>query len=215
MDMKIRVINTKSSIKSKFMAGLALILIVTGILLNLLINQVLKENLENNIKTSMNDALQSSNEYTRYELTYKNLPTSEKGLILEVNNIYDYLQANYNAKSVVLNMEGRDILTNKASKEDFITNSSVKQAIKGASILDLKYVSNDLSCTFTFPLYINNNYIGLISMNKSYAEEYANNKKDLLTITLLEASAFLVIFVLSAIFLSHITKPLKEEGLYK
>lgn len=196
----------KGSIKLKFVTGLALIFIIFGVLINLLIKEVLKENLENTIRASCTYMLKSTDEYIKSSLNFDNLPPSSDAIKLITGGITSYIDENYGAKAIVLNMKGSDL--NSIKKPDFVVNASVNQAIKGASVVDLNYTSKGLNAVFTFPICVNNQYLGLISMNKSYEIEYSLNRKTLLNITLLEFTAFVIIFILALVFMSHMMKPL-------
>ncbi|MDP4090641.1 MAG: histidine kinase, partial [Bacillota bacterium] len=70
----------KISLKLKFMSGLSVIILLSGIALNLLIRQVFQSSLENSIKTSMADLMKNTREYIRYRIGISGKALDEEGL---------------------------------------------------------------------------------------------------------------------------------------
>lgn len=200
----------KSSIKIKFTIGLSIILIITGIILNLLIIQVFTTNLENTIKKSMNDIMISSREYVDYKLIYKNLPFTPAGLKFESGDISDYFTSTYGCASQVFNMGGGKIEDSNDFESNNIKNINVQTAMEGKAVINIKYSENQVNGILSFPLCYYGKYIGIIAVNKSFGELYKSNNSAIKIITAIEFVVFIIIFILSFIFISYIIKPLKN-----
>lgn len=200
----------KISLKIKFTIGLSFILIIMGLILNLLIVQIFKANLENSIKNSMKDIMKNSREYINYKLTIKNLPFNEQGLSIEAGEIADYFMSTYNAKSYVSDMKGNRIENGEELHQNVQVDKAKKAALEGKAVVSIKYTKNDADSIFTFPLCYNDEYIGLITINKSYSDLYNYNNRTINIITIIEVLIFLLIFILSFIFMSYTIKPLKN-----
>lgn len=200
----------KSSIKIKFTIGLSIILIIMGVALNLLIRQIFENNLENAIKTSMKDIMNNSREYISYRLIYKKLPFNKQGLTIEAWEISDYFMSTYSSQSQVLDMNGYVLENSSSLKAGANVDKAAKTAMEGKSTINIEHSKNDVKAMLSFPLFYNNEYIGIIIVNKSYGDLYNYNNMAINLITLIELSVFLIIFLISFIYLSYIIKPLKN-----
>lgn len=200
----------RSSIKIKFTVGLTIILVIMGVALNLLIRQVFENNLENAIRTSMRDIMNNSREYINYRMIYKRLPFNSQGLTIEAGEISDYFMATYSSQSQVLDMNGYVLEDGSSLKASASTDKAAKTAKEGKAVISIEYSKNDVKAMLSFPLFYNNEYTGIIIINKSYSDLYSYNNMAINLITIIELSVFLIIFLISFIYLSYIIKPLKN-----
>lgn len=191
----------KNSVKIKFTIGLSVILLITGVSLNLLINKVLQINFENSIKSSMHDIMINSREYINYRLTYKNGAITSESLESEAGNISDYLLSTFNCENQVLDMKGNVFENSNGLAKNSLTEEASKAAAQGKAIIKLNYNNNSVESILAFPLYFSNKYIGIIVINKSFTDLYNYNNKTMNIITGIEILVFLIIFILSYIYI--------------
>lgn len=199
----------KLSIKLKFTIGLSVILIITGIVLNLIINKVLQVNFENSVKSSMNDIMINSREYINYRLTYKNLVISSESFENEAGDISDYLLSAFSCENQVLDMKGNILENSSRLPESALTKAAAKTAAQGKAIVRLSYTNSTAAGTLAFPLYLKNDYIGIIIINKNFTELYNYNNRTMYIITIVEILVFMIIFILSFMYIAYIIKPLR------
>lgn len=200
----------KISLKIRFTIGISTILIIMGIVLNLLVVQVFRANLENYIENSMKDIMKNSREYINYKLIFKNLPFNEQGLSIETGDLSDYIMSSYNAKSYAFDMKGNRIDSSEGRLENIQVDKTKKAALDGKAIVSIQYVKNDVDAILSFPLCYNKEYIGIITINKSYADLYNYNNKTISLITIVEVAVFIIIFIISFILISYTIKPIKS-----
>lgn len=198
----------KSSIRFKFIIGLSIIFLASGITLNFLIRQVFQWNLENNIKSSMKDIMSNSREYIRYKILTNNLSFNEEGIEILSSDILDYFTTNYNCESQIRNIKGDITESNLTTSLKETADRITKGALDGQSIMNLKYNDNAAYAIAAYPLYYEDKYIGIIDVSKSFEKFYSYNSNVMNIITFIEIGLFIVIFIILFIFTSRITKPI-------
>lgn len=198
----------KNSIKFKFLLGLLIIYCISAIGLNILIRLVFKSNIENIIKSSTQDIIRNSKEHIEYKFTMLDLPLNENSLIIESNSILDYFSKEYNADGEIRRKNGEVIYRNIEERFKTIANESVKPALNGKVVAKLNNINNELYVIFSYPLYYENEHIGIITIIKDYNQLYNYNKNAINLITFIEIIIFIIIFIASYIFTTKITTPI-------
>lgn len=97
-------------------------------------------------------------------------------------------------------------------KEEFrstIKNSN-KMAMQGKAVVDLKYKDNKIAAMLTYPIYIDNKYIGIISIVKGYDSEYSTYKRTINIINIIEVGIFIAIFMFLFLRTTKITNPISK-----
>jgi len=195
-------------IKSKFILWLSLILLTLGIALNIVINQVLIKNMENNVNDSLVKVSNSTREYIKYRLLINAPEFNEEGLKQESLNIVEYISLNYQCDSQINDMQGNIIQKyGNIGFEDTIEKGT-KEAIQGNTVVNLKYSKDSIIGILSYPLYMNNNYLGVVNTIKNYDEIYGEYRKTIQIITFSEVGVFVLIFILAYVATSKIITPI-------
>jgi signal transduction histidine kinase len=195
-------------IKPKFIIWLSLILLTSGITLNILINQVLIKNMEDNVKDSLLKLMKSSNEYVKYKLLINAPAFNEEGLKQESENIVKYISLNFQCDSQISNMQGYIIQKNEDSKFEDTIRKGTEEALKGNTVINLKYNNNSVIGILSYPLYMDSNYLGIVNITKNYDDIHGMYRKTIEIITLSEFFIFVIIFILAYVVASKITTPI-------
>ncbi|MDS0527406.1 HAMP domain-containing histidine kinase [Clostridium sp. SHJSY1] len=195
-------------IKYKFIIGLSLILLSSGILLNIIINQVLIKNLENNVNDSLSKIMSSTKEYMKYKLLINAPEFNEEGLKQESSNIAKYISLNYQCDTQINNMHGDIIKKSGESRFEDTISRATSEAIKGNTVAILKYSNDSVVGILSYPLYIDNNYLGVINITKNYDDIYGMYKNTTRIITSTLICIFILIFILAYVVASKITTPI-------
>ncbi len=74
----------------------------------------------------------------------------------------------------------------------------------------MKYRKNGVDAILTYPIYIDNEYVGIISIVKNYDSEYRNYKNTINIINITELGTFIAIFIFLFLRTNKITKPITE-----
>lgn len=197
-------------IKAKFTLALSIILIALAVTINVLIRQVLISNMESNINTSLKNTMNTTREYVKYRLVIKGLGVNEQGVNEEAINIIKYISLNYHCDTQIADMKGK-IIENSGNEgfEDTIKNG-INSAIEGKAVVNLKYRDNNVYGILTYPLYISDNYLGIITINKDYKDIYSSYNNAIRYTNMVEAVVFLIIFILTFLIINRITKPITK-----
>ena len=195
-------------IKYKFTIWLSIVLLISGIILSIILNKAIVNNMESNVKEYMVETSASIREYVKYKLYLSNHNATEDGLNEVAEEIVNYVAINYECDVQIANMKG-EVIASKGTKEynDVIKRTN-KLAITGKAIISLKYSDETVNGILSYPIYINEKYIGVININKSYKEIYSSYKKTMRNVTITEITVFLLIFVISYLITRRITKPI-------
>ena len=195
-------------IKSKFILWLSLILLTLGITLNILINQVLIKNMENNVSDSLTKEMNSTREYIKYRLLINAPEFNEEGLKQESANIVKYISLNYQCDSQITDMQGDIIQDGGNSGFQDTIKKATEEAIKGNTIVNLKYRNNSITGILSYSLFMNNNNLGVVNIIKNYDDIYGEYRKTIQIITFSEIGVFVLIFILAYVAASKITTPI-------
>ena len=164
--------------------------------------------MENNVNDSLVKVMNSTREYVKYRLLINAPEFNEEGLDQESRYIVKYISSNYKCDSQITDMQG-SIIQNVGNNgfEDTVKNGT-KEAIKGNTVVNLKYGNNSIRGIISYPLYIENNYLGVVNINKNYDDIYRIYRETIQIITFTEIGIFVLIFILAYIVASKITTPI-------
>lgn len=207
-------------IKLKFMLSLSVILVVLGIILNIIIRQALISNMEQQISNSLKEVMKSTQEYIKYTLIIDSMGFSddqisgyglnEEGLKAASSSIVKNINMNYNCTSRISSMDGDAIKNNiNAGFKDTIVKS-VKAAENGKAVIEFKYNNTGVNGILSYPIYENENYIGIMTVCKDYDQLYGDNNRIINFITIIEFAIFICIFILAFFITNKITKPITK-----
>ncbi|KRU26638.1 histidine kinase [Clostridium sporogenes] len=195
-------------IRYKFITGLIFILIVSMIVMNVAITHVLKSNMENSINNFLKQVMNSTHEYVKYNLVTNSFKDKKESLVEEGNYIIKHISLNYECKCDIRDINYILIEGNVPEEFRSITKKSKKIAMDGKAVVDLKYRYNGVDAILTYPIYIDNEYVGIISIVKNYDSKYRDYKNTINIINIIELGTFIFIFLF--LRTNKITKPITE-----
>ncbi len=197
-------------IKYKFITGLIFILIISLIVMNVAITKVLISNMEKSINYSLKQVMNGTYEYIKYKLMANSTKDKRESLIEEGNYIVGYISLNYQCECDITDLK-YNLIEGNIEKEfrDAIRDSN-KASIGGKAVVDLKYKNSGVNAILTYPIYIDNNYIGMISIVKNFDSEYKSYKSTISIINIIEVGIFVTIFIFLFIRVTQITEPISK-----
>lgn len=202
------------TLRGKILLGIVLVVLAIYIFINVLIWSVFEKNLERYI---IND-LDKIKSITNTEI----IQYIEKGEIRKYNenkvlpkleeyssSYKSYISVDKAGKDSIL-FSGKLIDTKE--KEDIIRESNEKSAIVNICTKDKK-----LYATYAYPIYDEESYVGTLTLQKDYTEEYASYKKIMIQIILVQALFYLLMLGVIYIWLARTTDSLKKlaQGMNK
>lgn len=195
-------------IRNKFISGLIFILIVSVIIMNVAITKILKVNMESGINNSLKQVMNSTHEYIRYKLLTNTSKNKEESLIEEGSYIVKYIALNYQCTVDITDMQGELIVGNMEEKSKSVVKNSNIMAMEGKGIVDLNYKDGGINATLTYPIFINDNYIGIVNISKKFDSEYITYRNTMELINIIESGIFAAIFIFLFGMTTKITKPI-------
>jgi len=197
-------------IRYKFITGLIFILIFSMIVMNVAITHVLSSNMENSINNFLKQVMNSTHEYVKYTVVTNSTKDKKEALVEEGNYIIKYISLNYDCKCDIRNTNYELIEGNVPEEFRCITQKSKKIVIDGKAVVDLKYKNSGVDAVLTYPIYIDNKYMGIISIVKNYDTGYRNYKNTINIINIIELGTFIIIFIFLYLRTNKITEPITE-----
>ncbi|EPY6470501.1 sensor histidine kinase [Clostridium sporogenes] len=197
-------------IRYKFITGLIFILIVSMVVMNVAITNVLNSNMENGINNFLKQVMNSTHEYVKYTLVTNSTKDKKEALVEEGNYIIKHISLNYECKCDIRDINYKLIEGNVPEEFRSITKKSKKIVMDGKAVVDLKYKNNGVDAMLTYPIYIDNKYMGIVSIVKNYDTEYRNYKNTINIINIIELGTFIVIFIFLFLRTNKITEPITE-----
>ncbi|EPY2304691.1 sensor histidine kinase [Clostridium sporogenes] len=197
-------------IRYKFITGLIFILIVSMVVMNVAITNVLNSNMENGINNFLKQVMNSTHEYVKYTLVTNSTKDKKEALVEEGNYIIKHISLNYECKCDIRDINYKLIEGNVPEEFRSITKKSKRIVMDGKAVVDLKYKNNGVDAMLTYPIYIDNKYMGIVSIVKNYDTEYRNYKNTINIINIIELGTFIVIFIFLFLRTNKITEPITE-----
>ncbi|MEG2288844.1 MAG: HAMP domain-containing sensor histidine kinase [Clostridium sp.] len=204
-------------IRFKFILGISSILMISGLILNLSIRYILILRMETSINNSLKQIMYSTRESIKYRLLATDLEYEEDRLSKDSNYLEKYISSNFQCLMEIRNNDGSIIIGNTTESFNDILISGSKTAESGSAVVNLKYENNTVYGVLSYPIFINGDKLGILSIVKDYKEIYSDNGNTLLFITIIEVGVFVLIFILSFLIISRVTKPIIKltEGVKK
>ena len=88
------------------------------------------------------------------------------------------------------------------------SDPELKAAFDNQASFTRKHVENGMLIYFAYPVYIENEFLGVLRFTGDYTEMFARNEHVLKSFTILIVSLFIGVFLISLIFTTQIIKPL-------
>ncbi|EJP6473157.1 HAMP domain-containing histidine kinase [Clostridium botulinum] len=197
-------------IRYKFITGLIFILIFSMIVMNVAITRVLSSNMENSINNFLKQVMNSTHEYVKYTVVTNSTKDKKEALVEEGNYIIKHISLNYDCKCDIRDTNYELIEGNIPEEFRSITQKSKNTVMDGKAVVDLKYKNSGVDAILTYPIYIDNKYMGIISIVKNYDTEYRNYKNTINIINIIELGTFIIIFIFLYLRTNKITEPITE-----
>lgn len=198
----------KNSIRFKYTLGLTIIYVFSSIILNILIRQVFDSNLENIIKNSMKDVMENTSEYIEYNSAANESYINEKSFYKDTwNLLYNSMLSN-NFQYEIRDDKGKVVEGGINEQYNALGDKGTKSALSNKAVVNIQYSTDNAEGVLSYPIYHKDRLLGVLNVSKSYADFYLNNTRLINIITLIEMGVFVLIFMVSYLFMSKITSPL-------
>ncbi|MEW8956290.1 ATP-binding protein [Clostridium sp.] len=204
-------------IRVKFIFSILSIIITFGVILNLSIRHILIIRMEASIGSSLNEIMYSTREAIKYRLLATDLEYEEDSLVKESNYLNRYISSNFQCTVEIRDTEGKILSENVDESFRNTLDSGNKNAEEGVAVVNLKYEDKKLYGILSYPIFINEDNLGVLSIIKDYSEAYDENNRMMLFITVVEGGILFFIFGLSFFIITKVTKPIitLTEGVKK
>jgi signal transduction histidine kinase len=190
------------------MVGLSVIFIIAAIALNILVRQVFENNLENSIQNSMKDTMKNSREYIKYNMLSEDVGMDEEAFGKRLWNMLNNSVLTYNYEFEIRTPSGK--IVESVISPDFseLANKGTKAAQERKAVINLKYSGNNVQAILSYPFYYGDKCLAILNISKGFGDVYAENKRIISIITLIELIIFALVFIFSYLFTSKIVRPI-------
>lgn len=196
-------------IKFKFTLIITLTIVLLGISLNISVRKILKDNMESTVTSSLKEIMKSTRESVKYTLSVRNYLYKDKALSQESKYLIEYISINYDSNLQICDIDGNVLASNlEKANPEFAEN--IPDIKSGKTIVDIKYNNNNLIGMLSYPIIINESYIGIINLTKDYTYLYSDYMKATSILTLIEISLIIFIFAISYRLTNKIVSPIEK-----
>lgn len=197
------------TIKSKIILGIVLVSFGVHVITNVIMWGVFKENLKNHIAGDMDKIksityMEIEQQYI-YDFIEEGISIDDKLLPLlnTINKRYDsYISIDENENNNIA-FTGR--MLNETYKNNILIESQQK-----SSILYMSLDKQGFYATYTYPMFIKDDYRGTLVLQKNYGDEYNNYKKIMTQIIIVESILYVIMLLILFIWLTKVTRSLKD-----
>ena len=194
-------------IKYRFSLPISVILILLGVVLNISTRYVLNDNMEKNITNFLNEIMNSTREAIKYRVATDSTASKKVVLQKQAEYINNYISLNYDCEVDIKSMEG-DIYYSSITKYKNNIEEMLKDTQKGQAIVNIIYDEKGVDGVLTYPIYINEEYLGIIDIVKNYDEIYEEYREMIKLITGIEILTLMSVLIAVLIMTNIITKPI-------
>ncbi|MFR1707423.1 MAG: ATP-binding protein [Clostridium sp.] len=204
-------------IRRKFISSILLTIIVFGVILNLSIRHILIIRMETSIENSLNEIMYSTREAIKYRLIATELEYEKDSLSKESEYLNRYISSNFKCTVEICDTKGKVLSKNLDESFRSTLDNGNKAAQDGTAVVNLKYKDENLYGILSYPIFINEDNLGVMSIVKDYSQVYKENNKVLLFITGIEGVTLFIISALCFFVITKVTKPIiiLTEGVKK
>ena len=197
-------------IKTKITLSLGTILVILGIILNISIRNILIDKMETTIKESLTQLMGSMTESIKYRIMLNSANTNESKFKNEANYLMKYLTLNNDCYLEIKDINNTILANNtdEMFKNDIYKLNSKTQ--NGSAIIYIKYINDSAFGILSYPVYVNNNQLGVINITKEYNDIYSSNLDTINMISLIEIVIFMSIFFIAYIITTKIIGPIVQ-----
>ncbi len=197
------------TIKGKITVGIVSISIIVLILINLIIWGIF----ENNLQTFIINDMEKIRDIVFSEIKRQYPISSEKNSLNNKNEIWSVLNTVSKQYDIYLSMnyfednfrQFAGELLEEESVENIVLDSDKK-----SSLLYIHNQKTKLYATYSYPIYIKDDYIGIFAFQKNYLNEYNNNINLMIRIIFIQLILFIVMILVNYIWLKKTTDPLND-----
>jgi signal transduction histidine kinase len=211
----------KRTIGRKFLLGFLLIFSISGILLHFSISNMMLKNSENLITNDMEGLQKYSREYLKQYFLLENLSEtafadSGNQLVYELSKNLKHNVSLYDENGTFLHEalgETQEYIIVNTKPSLYLKQSSdedLHEAQQNKAAFTINTIDKQKIVNFSYPLYIENHYYGIVRFSKNYTALFQSNQTVLTSMTIFTVLLFAIIFLFSYVLSSKITKPLLQ-----
>lgn len=193
-------------IKYKFSLPICIVLILLGVILNISTRYVLNRNMEKNTTNYLEEIMNSTREAIKYRVATDTTSSKETVLQNQAEYINNYISLNYDCQVDIRAMNGEVYYSNIDNYESYLEDT-LKSRETGQAIVNLIYSKGSVEGILSYPIYVNGEYLGIIDIIKNYDIFYAEYKRMINLITLIEMITVLSVLIAVFIMSNIITRP--------
>ncbi|SHI60965.1 hypothetical protein SAMN02745163_00478 [Clostridium cavendishii DSM 21758] len=202
----------KSSLKKKFIFGIFIIFFSSSVFLNYKIRTTFEENNNKKIEDSMLSIMNNSREFIRNQLTLENKPLNKTSFEESSYNIAVKLSLLNNCYVSMSDTNGNLIeAINPTLDNKYVSyKKDILEAVNNKSFYYLEDYSTKTILHFSYPIYFDNNFLGIASFKLDYTDFFKSNNDFIRNITIIQIITLLIAFLFTYYLITKITRPLNK-----
>ena len=197
-------------LKNKITFGVAILLILGGVLLNISFKYIIYYNSNKSIKNDMIMIKNNSSEFIKQYFLINNEEIDEINILKNSYKLTNKLSKYYNCTIGIYNTNGEYGNQCIKNQKDDNIKDHIEKAKNNKSYIYLVKNNKDRTAYYAYQLYDKSQFLGIVEIIKDYNELIVNNENIYLIFTLVEIIFFSIILVIIYFIVLKSTKSLEN-----
>jgi signal transduction histidine kinase len=198
------------SIRIKILAGLIAVFGIIFAAANFIMVRSYTSDAESAVRRDLATINSTCQFYTTQNLLINNDPINSDSFSSEADSIVDDLGKSQNIYFAAYTLNGRFITSNGETVFRHQQGSDLALAIKGKSGYYIKTTGSKTIVTYSFPVVVSGQKIGILRCINDYSSIYLENEKNLQLINLIILGGFLLCLVFGVVFSGSVISPVSR-----
>lgn len=205
----------KISIRYKFALVFTIIFSIASIISISYMKKTIEKNNTEIVNREMTEQMLRSKEYIKQYFLINDIKPTPTSFKNSSQQIADELSEKNRCSTQLYSIDGKFLYSSSIENEGIILeqnpkyeNQDIMFALKDKAATTTTIKNRNMYVNFSFPLYINGNFIGIVRTSKNYSNLYSVGNEMIKTFTIFFAVLFIAVFIASFLLSRHITSPI-------
>lgn len=198
------------SIRLKILAGLVAVFTVIFVAANFIMFRSYTSDAEAAVRRDLGTLNSTCQFYTKQDLLINNDPINPDSFSSEADSIVDDLGKSQNIFFAAYTLGGQFIMSNGETVFRHQQGSDLALAVNGKSGYNIKTTGDKTIVTYSFPVVVDGQKIGILRCINDYSSIYLENEKNLKLINFIIFGGFLLCFIFGVVFSGSVITPISR-----
>jgi signal transduction histidine kinase len=198
------------SIRIKILVGLVLVFALLIGAINLFMLENIRMNDEKSITKDLNAIESNGQFYVKQDLLINNNTIDPDSFASEADEVVSDLSNTTNISFAAYGLTGQLIASNNEAVFKNLPNNDLRLATGGKTAYTIKNSEGKTTATFSFPVILNGQKIGILRCISDYTSVYSQSEQSIRQINIITLSGFLICLLFAAVLSRSVITPIRR-----